>query len=79
MVTAVTLGRHMVRENTQYSNRHLHGAGDSLTYQDTAVVGLASDTGPQSPPAFSIQRKLYRSQQTPHSKYSKESSLKDTD
>lgn len=69
----------MIRENTQYSNRHIHGTGDSLTYRDTDVVGLGSNTGPRSPPAFSVQRTPYESQQTTHSKYSKEPLLKDTD
>lgn len=51
----------MGQEDTQYSSKHLCGIGDSLPYQDTAVVGFnfpGSDTGPQSPQAPLIQRKL---------------------
>lgn len=59
------LERHMGQEDTQYSNKHLHGISDSLPYQNTAVVGFnfpGSNTGPQSPQASTIQRKVWKTQ-----------------
>lgn len=59
------LGRHMGPEDTEFRSKHLCGIGDSLPYQDTAVVGFnfpGSNTGPQLPLPSAIQRKLWESQ-----------------